>query len=103
MVIANLLLLGCGETYHGTKNICDEKFHIEFYEEFDMGVSYLTDSINFRIRIDKYNIESEYHKYICTPDSLIIEKWTNYPMPTHILETKTFYIKKLIDEGKLAK
>jgi hypothetical protein len=31
------------------------------------------------------------------------ELWSNYPLPKHILKTKTFSIKKLIEEGKLGK
>jgi hypothetical protein len=102
LVIANLFLLGCGETYHGTKDICEGKFYLEFYSEWsDMGACYLTDSINFRVKVYRYNIESEYSKYNCTTDSLTIELWSNYPLPKHILTTKTFNVKKLIAEGKL--
>ncbi len=104
--LANLLLFGCSgpEKHNGTNKICDDKFYVEIFTEWsEMGVCYLTDSINFRIKIDRYNFESEYFKYNCKPDSLIIDRWSSYPPPKHILTTKTFNIKKLIKEGTLIK
>ena len=104
IIIANLLFLGCGEKHHGTKNICDGKFHVEYYSEWsDMGVCYLTDSVNFRIKVDRYNIESENFKYYCNSDSLIIELWSNYSLPKCILKKKVFNLKKLVEEGNLDK
>jgi hypothetical protein len=101
IVMVIFLLLGCSNKYHGIKKICDGKFQVEFYSEWnDMGVCYLTDSTNFRIKIERYNIESEYFEYNCNPDSLIISLWSNYPLPKHILKTKTFNVKKLIEDGK---
>jgi len=102
VVIASLLFLGCEERYHGTKDICDGKYHVEFYSDWsDMGVCYLTDSVNFRIKVIRYNIDGEKFKFYCNPDSLIIELWNTYPSPKHILKTKTFNLKQLIEEGTL--
>jgi hypothetical protein len=102
--MSNFLLLSCAERYHGTKNICDGKFDMEFYSEWsDMGACYLTDSVNFKVKIWRYNVESEYFQYQCNSDSVIIELWSNYPLPKHILETKKFSIKKLIEDGKLGR
>jgi hypothetical protein len=105
IVIANLLLLGCAEKHDRTDSICDGKLYVEIYTEWsDMGAIYLTDSVNFRVKVDRFNFESEYHKYYCKSDSIIIEKWSKDELaPKHILETKTFSIKKLIEEGKLNK
>ncbi len=97
-----LLLFGCGEKYHGSKKICEGRFHIEFYtERSDMGVCYLTDSVNFRIKVDRYNVESEYFDFFCKLDSLIIQQWSNYPSPKHILKTRAYCSRTLIEEGKL--
>jgi hypothetical protein len=86
-----------------SETICDGKLHLEFYEKLDMGLCYLTDFVNFRVKVYRFNVESEYHKYHCNPDSLTIELWSNYPLPKHILKTKTFSIKKLVEEGKSTK
>ena len=102
-VIAILSLLGCTKTHKGSKSICNGKLYIEFYEEMDMGVSYLTDSVNFRVKVYRFNIESEYSAYHCSPDSLTIELWSTYSSPKHILETKTFNVKKLIAAGRFDK
>jgi hypothetical protein len=104
VVLAGLILFGCSgpEKHIGTKKICDDKFYAEIWREWsEMGVCYLTDSTNFRIKIDRYNVESEYFEFLCKPDSLIINLWSSYPSPKHILKTQTFYLKKLIAEGKL--
>jgi hypothetical protein len=105
IITANLFLWGCGERYIKSEKICDGKFYIEFYTEWsDMGKCYLTDSVNFRVKIDRFNVESEYHYYQCKSDSIIIEKWSKDELnPKHILETKKFSFKKLIQEGNLGK
>jgi hypothetical protein len=105
VVLVNLFLFGCcPEKHHQTKRIYNSKFYMEFGREWtDMGVCYLTDSTNFRVKVTRYNIESEYFNYQLKQDSISIEKWTNYPLPKHMLETKSFSIKKLIEEGKLNK
>jgi hypothetical protein len=106
VILVNVLLSSCSgpERHNGTKKICDGKFYVEISTEWsEMGVCYLTDSVNFRVKIDRYNFESEYFKFHCNTDSLIAELWSNYPLPEHILKTKTFYFKKLIEEGNLIK
>jgi hypothetical protein len=104
IVMANLLLLGCAKKHIRSDNICDGKFYVELYQEWsDMGGIYLTDSVNFRVKVYRFNAESEYYKHYCEPDSIIIEKWTKYPLPKHLLETKTFNVKKLIEEGKMGR
>lgn len=101
IIMTSLLLFGCTKKHHRTDSICDGKLHVEIYSDWsDMGECYLTDSVNFRVKVYRFNTESEYYKYYCKPDSLIIELWSNYPLPKHILQTKTFYIKKLIAERK---
>lgn len=102
IAIVILMLFGCGEKYHGAKKICKGKFYVEFYTEWsDMGVCYLTDSINFKIKVDRYNVESEYFEFLCKSDSLFIELWSNYPLPKHILKKKAYKTITLIEEGKL--
>lgn len=106
VVLVNLFLYSCGgpERHTSTIKICDSKLFVEINTEWsDMGVCYLTDSINFRVKVDRYNFESEYFKFHCNADSLNFELWSNYPLPNHILKTKTFYIKKLIEGGKYVK
>ena len=107
VVLANLLLFGCSgpEKHNGTTKICDGKLFVEISTEWsEMGVIYLTDSLNFRIKVDRFNFESEYHKYYCKSETIIIEKWLKDELnPKHILTTKTFKIKKLIEEGKFEK
>ncbi len=100
-LIASLLLLGCGKTHHRTDKICEGKFYVEFYSDWsDMGVCYLTDSVNFRVKVVRFNQVGEYFRYRCKPDSLIIELWSGIPLPEHTLTTKAFNIKKIMEDGK---
>ena len=104
IVIMSIFLLGCSKKHHRTDSICEGKLYVEIYSDWsDMGECYLTDSVNFKVKLYRFNAESEYYKHYCNPDSLIIELWSNYPLPKHILKTKTFYFKKLIEEGELNK
>jgi hypothetical protein len=105
IIIVSLLFWGCSERYIKSEPICDSRFYVEVYTEWsDMGVCYLTDSTNFRIKADRFNIESEYHNYQCKSDSLIIEKWSkDETTPKHILAIEKYAIKKLVEEGTLGK
>ncbi len=91
--MTTLLLSSCWKTHMRSESICEGKVHLEFYEEFDMGVCYVTDSVNYRVKAFRFNLESEYTKYYCSSDSLTMELWSSYPSPNHVLKTKTFYIK----------
>ena len=89
-----------------TDNICNKDLYIEIYEEWaGMGTSNLTDSINFRINLGRFNLESEYSKYECKQDSLIIINYTKDELTgkKKILETMRFSIEGLKKEGKFDK
>ncbi|MBS1511066.1 MAG: hypothetical protein JST86_09505 [Bacteroidetes bacterium] len=105
IVVANLLLFGCAKKHDRTDRICDGKLYVEIYTEWSgMGACYITDSTKFRVKVDRFNFESEFHKYYCKSDSLIIEKWSKDELtPNHFLEKKIFYLTKLIEEGKFDK
>ena len=47
---------------------------MEVYERNQLGISYLTDSINFKIYVGQLNFENEYYSYKCILDSIYIFK-----------------------------
>ena len=106
IVIANLFLMSCTKQHMRTENICNKNLYIELYEEYTgMGNIYLTDSVNFRLNVDRFNLESEYHSYECNKDSLIVRKITKDKIngKNQILEIKNFSIEKLKKEGRFDK
>ena len=106
IVMANLLLMGCTKQHMRTDSICDKGLYIEFYQEWaGMGTSYLTDSINFRINLGRFIPESEYLRFECKNDSLVVFKsmTSDSEKPKQVLEIKRFSIKELKKEGKFDK
>jgi len=88
--------------YKRTVSICND-LHIEVFRTFSSGAfgsdlvdDYLTDSVNFRLRIGSYD---EYYGsiyYQCEMDSITIEKREKSDtISMHTIEKKIYDLKKL--------
>jgi hypothetical protein len=74
-----LLLAGCASKYKFTAKVCDKKIYAEIFNVNPAGVdaAYLTDSVNFRLYIGKYDNEHENFGCECNGDSIEIIKFAN--------------------------
>jgi hypothetical protein len=72
----SLLIVGCVKKYKFTTKVCGGQFYIEDFNVNPAGVNeaYLTDSINFRIYVGKYDNEHENFSFVCNGDSIKIMK-----------------------------
>jgi hypothetical protein len=69
-----LLFFSCSKKHIRTERICDQKLYMEIYERNQLGISYLTDSTNFRIYVNQLNFENERYAYKCVSDSVFVFK-----------------------------
>ena len=71
-----LLATGCIETYSYTVKIRNSSLYSEVYNFNPAGVdkAYLTDSVNFRVYIGKFDNEHEVFKYLYKGDSITVYK-----------------------------
>ena len=75
-IVICALFYSCYTKYIGTKKICDQNLYLELYERNQLGISYLTDSTNFKIYVGQLNFGDEYYSYKCMSDSVFIYKIT---------------------------
>jgi hypothetical protein len=70
------LFIGCEYHHKFTSKVCSEKVYTEVFTINVAGVDecFLTDSINFRIRIGTFDEEHESYVYECKGDSIFILK-----------------------------
>ncbi len=96
----------CARTYRRTEKVCDKKLYLEIYERRQLGVSYLTDSVNFKIYVGQLNFGLERYEYKCLEDSVFIFKLKVYGNLDHdsLNDERTgeyrFSIKQLVAEKK---
>lgn len=98
-----LLSLGCDKKFIRTDIICNHHLFLEVYEKWSqIGVSYLTDSTNFKIFVGQINFENEYYEYECTSDNLVIIKYSKnyFNQSVNVIERKKYMISELKREGK---
>jgi len=71
-----ILLAGCVKQYKRTIRVCDNKLYLEIFNVNPAGIDshYLTDSLNFRLYVGKFDNEHENFHYACEGDSLFIER-----------------------------
>ena len=76
ILFACLLFPGCGRKYDRTVKVCGDSLYVEVYDMNLVGTSldYLTDTINFRLFVGKYDNEHENFNYRCEGDTLSIRK-----------------------------
>lgn len=96
------IFTSCQKKYIRTDKTCVKNCFLEVYERSQLGVSYLTDSMNFKIYVGQLNFENEYYKYQCKDDTLIILKCSKdfNEGTSHVVETKTYNVNKLKKDGK---
>ena len=99
---------GCVKKHSVTYPICNDKIFVERFNIniFGVDAEYITDSINFRYYIGKYDNEHEQLIVICNNDSLIIEKWdtsnvtfrdiSNVTSEDTLISRKYLSLKKLV-------
>ena len=80
---------------------------MEIYERDQLGISYLTDSTNFKIYIGQLNFENARYSYKCTSDSIFIYKISrglgNDSTYDQIIAEHRYNIKKLQKEKRFEK
>ena len=67
----------CYKRYINTRDICNNNLYAELYEINPAGVDawYLTDSINFRIYVGKFDPENGNYKFECDQNYVYIQKF----------------------------
>ena len=70
-----ILVSGCEKEYKHTLKACNN-LYVETFNVNPAGVDgdYLTDSINFRLYVGRWDNEHEYFAYSCKGDSIYIHK-----------------------------
>jgi glycine/serine hydroxymethyltransferase len=76
LILIGFSFIGCVKKYKRNAKVCDGKLFVEIFNVNPAGVDshYLTDSLNFRVYIGKFDNEHENFHYFCRGDSIIIEK-----------------------------
>ena len=76
IITLGCFFIGCIKKYKHTAKVCDNKLYVEVFNINPAGVDcdYLTDSINFRLYIGKWDNEHENFTYSCIGDTIFIEK-----------------------------
>jgi hypothetical protein len=75
-IIISFLFIGCIKKYKFTAKICGGQLFVESYNVNPAGVDedYLTDSLNFRVFVGKYDNEHDNFNYQCQKDSIRINR-----------------------------
>jgi hypothetical protein len=102
MLFLVTMFASCQRKYIRTEKTCAKDCFLEVYERSQLGVSYLTDSINFKVYVGQLNFENEEYRYECKGDTLMIFKYSkDFPNNTnHVVQTKTYSLSQLKKEGK---
>jgi hypothetical protein len=71
------LFTSCIKRHKFTTKVCNKNLYAEVFIINPAGVNedYLTDSVNFRMYVGKWDDEHENYSYICKGDSIEIEKF----------------------------
>jgi hypothetical protein len=94
-------LVGCQTKYIRTEKTCAKTCVLEIYERSQLGISYLTDSINFRIYVGQLNFENEYYQYECKDDTLIVLKYSKgLGNSNDLIATNKYNLKQLKEENR---
>jgi hypothetical protein len=94
-------IVSCQTKYLRTEKTCMKNCFLEIYERSQLGISYLTDSINFRIYVGQLNFENEYYQYKCKDDNLTILKYSKgLGNSNDLIATKNYNLKQLKAENR---
>jgi len=104
LLLTILLCIGCSKVYKRTSKVCDDKLYFEVFNVNPAGVDegYLTDSLNFRLYVGKWDNEHENFHLMCDGDSVIIEKLDRVDTTSFLkaIETKKYSLKELKSKRK---
>lgn len=93
-----LFLSACIKKYKQTNKFC-ENLYIEIFNVNPAGVDshYITDSFTFRFYVGKIDNEHENYHYMCSGDSLVIEKIASLDNSGYmrVIESRVFSFKDL--------
>jgi hypothetical protein len=99
MAIVIFQLSGCIKAYKETTAVCNGKLYIEVFNINPAGVDsyYLTDSLNFRLYVGKFDNEHENYSFTCKGDSITINKlsMSDTSRFLHVVETRFFSLSDL--------
>jgi hypothetical protein len=100
-----ILFTSCKKKYIRTEKICEKHLFLEVYEKWsEIGVSYLTDSMNFKIYVGQYNFGSEFYRYECKNDTLFIFRYSDGSIKgVNVVETKIYSLSELEKQRKFEK
>jgi len=94
-----LICFGCIKKYKFTSKVCSGKFYAEVYNINPAGVDeiYLTDSLNIKIFIGKFDNEHEKISFDCKGDSIKIFKLAEATVGNkmEIIDAKTLSLSEL--------
>lgn len=97
--LISLLMISCREKYKRTSKVCDAKLYVEVFNVNPAGVDvhYLTDSLNFRFYVGKFDNEHQNFSYYCKNDSVIIRKLETIDLSGErkIMQTRVFNLQEL--------
>jgi len=76
VMLLSFYITGCYKKYSRTISVCDGNIFVERYHHnfIDVAYYYLTDSINFRIYVGKFDNEHGGYSFKCQNDSITIFK-----------------------------
>jgi hypothetical protein len=77
VLIISVVFVSCYNSYIGTRSICENTLFVEFYKINPSGnaTCYLTDSLNFKISLGKFDPDAGNYKFECKGDSLYVQKF----------------------------
>ena len=99
ITLLSSFFVGCVKKIKYTVKICDDKLYVERFNINPAGIDedYLTDSLNFRIYVGKWDNEHENFNYTCSGDSVLIKKLgiIDTTGEFQVLEKRVFSLKEL--------
>jgi hypothetical protein len=71
-----IVLTSCVKKYKFTSKVCDKILFVENFNvnPFGVAASYLTDSVNFRKYIRRWDEDHETYRFYCKDDNVLIMK-----------------------------
>lgn len=97
LFISTFFFLSCRQ-YKRTIIVCDRNLFVETFNVNPAGVDsdYITDSLNFRMYVGKFDSDHEVFNYRCMGDSIVIRKFAQLDMSgMKVIKTEIFSLNDL--------
>jgi hypothetical protein len=98
LMISCLFLVSCMKKYKYTLKLkhCNDNLYVESFNINPAGVDadYITDSLNFRFYVGRWDSDHENFSYTCMGDSIFIKK-LDTTGDFQVLEQRAYSLKKL--------